>query len=251
MSDVADGLRRFAGVVGALQDTPLEVDSAQLLEADANELRGQLTVTVRDADLDAIAGVEPRTQPDTDQEEIAVDGESDDTDDAEETAELLDHTKTEDLQRAYDEADGNISQASERFEVGYAAVYRQMKNHGVHETDSENGTSTEDDTESEPESEVPVDLEEDAADDAPADTGDDVQEATDEITVDAVDSEKDEPDIELPDGVTETNVQTAVDEHGDLGAIADELGVTPGRARTITVALGYYGDVREVTGGRR
>ncbi|AHG00941.1 hypothetical protein HALLA_12250 [Halostagnicola larsenii XH-48] len=251
MSEPAAGLRRLADVVDTLQDAPLEVDSAQLLEVDENKLRGQLTVTVRDGDLDTVAGDELDNQPDTDQEEIAVDGEPEDTDEAEETVDLLDHTKTEDLELAYDEADGNISQASERFEVGYAAVYRRMKDHGVHETDSENGSSTEDDTESEPESEAPVDLEEDAADDAPAGTGDDVQETTDEITVDAVDGETDEPDIALPDGVTEADVQAAVNQHDGLGDVAADLGVSRGRARTITVSLGLYGDVQDIRRGGR
>lgn len=45
---------------------------------------------------------------------------------------VLDHTSTEDLQQAYDEADGNVRQAAERFEIGYSGVFRRMKEHDVH-----------------------------------------------------------------------------------------------------------------------
>ncbi|MDJ1433963.1 hypothetical protein [Halostagnicola sp. A-GB9-2] len=234
MSEAADGLRRLADVVDAFGETPIDVDSARLLEADENELRGQLTVTVRDDDLEDFSAT---TEPD-DQHEETDEGEKD----------TLDHTVTEDLELAYKEADGNISAAAERFEVGYGAVYRRMTDHGVHETNSdENGTSTED---NESESEA-HDLEEDAADDAPAGTGDDVQDESDEITADAVDGEKDEPDIELPDGVTAADVRVATDEREGLGDVADDLGITRGRARAITVALDCYGDVRDIPGGRR
>ncbi|WP_092903782.1 hypothetical protein [Halostagnicola kamekurae] len=279
MSDPADGLRRFADVVAVFQDTPIGIDDARLLEADDETLHGQLTVTVRDDDLE---GFGDPTE--------AADRRGDEGDAPEKT---LDHTDTEDLERAYNAADGNISAAAERFDVGYGAVYNRMVENGIHERQS--GTSTEDDTtESTSESEAPVDLEEDATDDSPAGTGDDeadsppssdgqeieasiedntneqvsevpnvdhdeddssagtdegVQEDTDEITVDAVDGEKDEPDIALPDGVTEADVLAVVDEFDALGTIADELGVTRGRARAITVALGCYGDVREVSGG--
>ena len=203
----------------------------------------------------------------------------------------MDHTVTEDLEQAYEAANGNISAAAEHFEVGYGAVYRRMVEHGIHERKS---TSTEDDTETT--SEAPVDLEEDAQDDAPAGTGDDesdslapphgqetrssiqeetneqmsevpdtdpeadgapagtgddVQEDTDGITVDAVDGETDEPEIALPDGVTEDDVLSVVEKFDALGTVANELGVTRGRARTLTVALGCYGDVREVSRGKR
>ncbi|MDJ1433548.1 hypothetical protein [Halostagnicola sp. A-GB9-2] len=238
MSEAADGLRRFADVVDALQETTIDIDSAQLLEAADDTIRGQLTVTVHDGDLDGSGVI---AEPD---DRTGDTGDPDETD-------VLDHTVTEDLERAYDEADGNISTAAERFEVGYGAVYRQMTNRGVHETNGENGTSTEDENESESESEAPdVDLEEDAADDAPAGTGDDVQ-ANDEITVDGVDGEKDEPDIALPDGVTEADVQAATEDHEGLGDVANELGITRGRARAITVALDCYGDVRDIPGGRQ
>ncbi|KDE59448.1 hypothetical protein EL22_21810 [Halostagnicola sp. A56] len=281
MSDTADGLRRFADVVDVFQDTSIDIDDARLLEADDETLHGQLTVTVHDDDLEGFG--DPTEAADR----------RDDEGDA--TEATLDHTDTEDLERAYNAADGNISAAAERFEVGYSAVYNRMVENGIHERQS--GTSTEDDT-TEPKSELeaPVNLEEDATDDSPAGTGDDesdslpspdgqenetyiedntnervsevpnadleaddssagtgddVQKDTDEITVDAVDGEKDEPDVALPDGVTEADVLAIVDEFDALGTVADKLGVTRGRARTITVALGCYGDVREVSGGNQ
>lgn len=46
--------------------------------------------------------------------------------------EHLDHTDPDDLQRAYDEAD-SIAAAAERFDVGYTAVFKRMKRHGIHE----------------------------------------------------------------------------------------------------------------------
>ncbi|WP_121744440.1 hypothetical protein [Natronorubrum halophilum] len=115
----------------------------------------------------------------------------------------------------------------------------------------ESGTSTEGDTTEL--SEAPdVDLEEDAADDDGS--GDDVQEETDaeEITVDGVDDVQGDNEIEvaLPDGVGPDDVEAAVDEHYGLGDVADEIGVTRGRARTITVALGCYGDVSDVPSDR-
>ncbi|WP_265112237.1 hypothetical protein [Halosolutus halophilus] len=248
MTIAADDLRRFADVVDALQNTPVDIDGAQLLEANEDAIRGRVTLTVPDdAELDTLA------MP---TEERGADADDDREKDAEE---MLDHTSTADLQRAYDEADGNISAASDRFEVGYGAVYRRMVKHGVHETESdetgESGTSIEDDTpdsKSTSESEArDVDLEEDGADDAPAGTGDDVQdEPTDNhdaetITVDAVD-DQDEIDVELPEGVTQGDVEAAVDEHETLGEVAKTIGVTRGRARTITVAFGCYSDVRDV-----
>lgn len=205
MTADADGLRRLADVVDALGKTRIGIDSAQLLEADDTQIRGQVSVTVPvDGDL-AIAGVADSQEsdsqttdgPESDSESDEVDEDAADPDD-----ELLDHTSTEDLQLAYDEADSNISAAADRFEVGYAAVYRRMVQHGVHETDSdeddseEDGPSTEGDTptsdvDSESEAEDDVALEEEAADDDAGDAGDDVQEEPadpEPITVDAVDS---------------------------------------------------------------
>ncbi|WP_137288801.1 hypothetical protein [Natronorubrum halophilum] len=118
----------------------------------------------------------------------------------------------------------------------------------------ESGTSTEDDTTEL--SEAPdVDLEEDATDDDADGSDDDVQKETDaeEITVDGVDDvqdDEDETEVALPDGVTPGDVEAAVDEHYGLGDVADEIGVTRGRARTITVALGCYGDVSDVPSDR-
>lgn len=214
-----------------------------------------------DADLDELAT--GRDLPrEVEQVEAPVESTTDLEGDADDTDEVLDHTSTEDLQRAYDEADGNISAASDRFDVGYGAVYRRMKEHGVHETDEndDSSTSTEDDTTtpdseltSEPQSEArDVDLEEDAADDAPAGTGDDVQDdhTAEPITVDGVDDQA-ETDIEFPEGVTRDDVKAAVDEHETLGDVGEALGVTRGRARTITSYLGCYGDVRDLPAGGR
>ncbi|ELY96551.1 hypothetical protein C482_15533 [Natrialba chahannaoensis JCM 10990] len=257
MSETGDDLRRFADVVDALQEeTPISVDGAQLLSGGDDAVRGQLTVTVpADADLHQITAVSDQSE-DTEQTETTDDTERDDL----EADDLLDHTSTEDLQQAYDEADGNISAASDRFEVGYGAVYRRMTDHGVHETESneddsdESGTSTEDDTPtSESKSEAPtVDLEEDAADDAPEDTGDDVQHdhTAEPITVDAVDDQA-ETNVEFSEGVTRDDVEAAVDEHETLGDVAEALGVTRGRARTFTSYLGCYGDVRDLPRGGR
>ncbi|WP_137288602.1 hypothetical protein [Natronorubrum halophilum] len=248
-----DALRRLADVVDALQETPIDIEGAQLLSADDDAVRGQLTMTVPNAaDLEAVTIPSP--------DDLPLEDETRSEDDTDENK-VLDHTETEDLQLAYDEADGNISAAADRFNVGYGAVYRRMVKHGVHETENsdsdKSGTSTEDDThQSEQESEAPdVDLEEDTADDAPEENGDDVQEEPDaeEITVDAVDGDgSDEIDVELPDGVTPTDVEAAVDEYETLGDVGNEIGVTRGRARTITVALGCYGDVSDTRarGGR-
>lgn len=62
----------------------------------------------------------------------------------------LDHTDVDDLQRAYDDADGVISTAADRFEVTYHTVYKRMVDAGVHEPAS--STDDDDETdESEPE----------------------------------------------------------------------------------------------------
>lgn len=91
----------------------------------------------------------------------------------------------------------------------------------------------------------------------PADVDDDVQEESEpeaeDVTVDAVDDDSDGDDEEtvaLPDGVTEADVDELTDELETLGGVADEIGVTRGRARTITHALGYYSRVRDVPSGR-
>ncbi|QCC57338.1 hypothetical protein [Natrinema thermotolerans] len=205
MTADADGLRRLADVVDALGETAIETDNAHLLEANEEQIRGRVTVTVPvDGDL-LIAGTndvqesEPETTDDpdpdetADEEDEADEEDGEDEDGAETNEELLDHTSTEDLQRAYDEADGNISVAADRFEVSYGAVYQRMVNHGVHETENDgdntngSGTSTEDDTptsdvDSESEAEEDVVLEGDSADDDAGDAGVDVQEETDSDT---------------------------------------------------------------------
>ena len=66
----------------------------------------------------------------------SAESESDDVREEEESAEdgdeWLDHTSTADLQQAYDDANGNIKKAAERFDVGYSAVFKRMKDAGVH-----------------------------------------------------------------------------------------------------------------------
>ncbi|WP_265109143.1 hypothetical protein [Halosolutus halophilus] len=97
-------------------------------------------------------------------------------------------------------------------------------------------------------------LEEEATDDAPAGTGDDVQNTIDaeDVSVDSVDEpDHDESEITLPDGVTVDDVETAVEENETLGDVAHEIGVTRGRARTITVTIGCYGDVKDLPRGGR
>ena len=116
--------------------------------------------------------------------------------------------------------------------------------------------------------------------DAPADAGDDVQEeiVTDDITVDGVDDDEgegeefecscgatfetqralqghgpnsceeseDEDGIDLPDGVTDDDVDELTSGGITIGTLADELGVHRNRARLIAFELGYYKRVREV-----
>lgn len=50
--------------------------------------------------------------------------------------------------------------------------------------------------------------------------------------------------------MTEADVDELTDELETLGGVADEIGVTRGRARTITHALGYYSRVRDVPSSR-
>lgn len=63
--------------------------------------------------------------------------------------------------------------------------------------------------------------------------------------------EDDGPDVDLPDGVTEDDVVEAARSNVNLGDVAAEIGVTRGRARTITVALGCYSDVKDLPQGGR
>ena len=64
-----------------------------------------------------------------------------------------------------------------------------------------------------------------------------------------------ETEVALPDDVTKSDVATAADDHETLGKVADALGLTPGRARTVLFHLGHYGKVQDVVtrpgGGRR
>lgn len=309
-----DALRRLADVVDALQETPIDVDRAQLRDSSDGEIAADLSVTIpTEAALESIGAPEAPSDQDGavesasdvderadqgDQEKSATDGQQADADDPEDDSGLelpiLDHTSTADLQRAYDEADGNISKAAERFEVKYNTVYQRMRDHGIHrpDGDDESEPSTEDDTDidtSETEARD-VDLEEAYADDSPAGTGEDVTDedsaeiVAEDVTVDAIDEDdededdpdstefrcegcgetfesenalrghgatdcSEEPTVELPDGVSIADVEAAVDEHEALGDVAAELGVTRGRARTITVALGLYGDVKDLPRG--
>jgi hypothetical protein len=57
-------------------------------------------------------------------------------------------------------------------------------------------------------------------------------------------------DVALPDGVSEQDVRDACSKHQDLGAVAEVLGIPSDRARTVTVALGCYQHVSDVTGTR-
>ncbi|AXR78966.1 ICP22 family protein [Natrarchaeobaculum sulfurireducens] len=273
----ADSLRHLAAVVDELQETPIDVDGARVLNATDDELRAQVALTIpMDATLE-IGEVGPAEDSSDGVNEI----EEDEKADREDNPEVLDHTSTEDLQYAYDEADGRISEAAEHFEVSYSAVFKRMKDHGVHTPNStaERDTATEDDTTESLSEARTVDLEADVADDAPeTDAGDDVQDEpeteieAESITVDAIDdgvtcdgcgehfdsrealqghgpkacSGGDGPDVELPDGVTPDDVRAVVAECETLGDVGQEIGVTRGRARTITVALGCYGDVRDV-----
>lgn len=223
MTNGAD-LRRVADVVDTFQDdTVIDVHTAQIVGTTDDLIRAQFTVTIpRGADLEFhVADRENNSEDHDGRPEGDVDEVADDEDELDSEA-VLDHTSTEDLQRAYDAADGNISDAADRFDVGYTAVYRRMCDHGVHETDADTKEITADD---------------------PSDH------APEQITVDGVSDERDDPEVVLPDGVTKADVEAAADDHESLGDLAAELGVTRGRARTITVALGCYSDVRDVPGG--
>ncbi|WP_323190428.1 hypothetical protein [Halostella sp. PRR32] len=70
--------------------------------------------------------------------------------------------------------------------------------------------------------------------------GDDDQDAGDE----------DDADIALPDGVSEQDVRDACKKHQALGAVAEVLEIPAACARTVTVALGCYQHVSDVTGTR-
>ena len=61
----------------------------------------------------------------------------------------------------------------------------------------------------------------------------------------------DEVDVTLPDDVTDEDIRKAAREHTRLGDVAEAIGVTRGRARTITVALGVYSEVRDLPAGGR
>lgn len=99
------------------------------------------------AAISALEGDDPESEVDERTEpEPVVDDPDDDTD----ADELLDHTDPEDLQHAYDEADGNVSAASERFEIGYNAVRERMIDAGVYERRSY-GEDSQTDDEDDPE----------------------------------------------------------------------------------------------------
>ncbi|MXV62104.1 hypothetical protein GS429_08525 [Natronorubrum sp. JWXQ-INN-674] len=242
----ADALRRLADVVNTLQETPIDVDSAQLLDVDEDAIRGQLAVTVpNEAELDLVETMSEISN-DVERAQTPVESATDleDEDPEDDVDDVLDHTSTEDLQRAYDEADGNISTAAERFEIGYTAVFRRMKKHGVHEPNS--GDNAQSDTAED----VTVDALEDSddEDDVRCDGCGQTFESRKALQGHGPKSceEGDADPVDLPDGVTAADVEQAVAEHETLGDVSEELGVSRGRARTITVALGCYGDVRDV-----
>jgi len=93
--------------------------------------------------------------------------------------------------------------------------------------------------------------------DEPTD-GSDHEPEPEPITVDAVDDpdDEDEDDVDFPDGINAEDVEAAAEKWNTVGEVGDELGVTRGRARTLTHAVGCYGDLRDVPsrsnrGGRR
>ena len=60
------------------------------------------------------------------------------------------------------------------------------------------------------------------------------------------DQEESEDDVDLPDGVTDGDVDELTSGGIEIGALADELGVHRNEARRIAHELGYYKRVREV-----
>ncbi|AFZ74601.1 hypothetical protein [Natronobacterium gregoryi] len=224
MTDSAD-LRRLADVVDHVDDvTPVDVDGAQVLSGGGEDLRAKLTIAVAaDADLE-VSDVDSQETTGEDTEELEC-----------------------------DVAGCDFTSKSER-----GLAIHKGRVHANDEDEDENGTSTEADTEySESVSEARTSgLEEDAEDGAPVDdAGDDVQdESTDaeEISVDAVDRDGDGgDDVALPAGVTEDDVKAAVDEHETVGDVGEAIGVTRGRARTITSVLGLYGELKDLPAGGR
>lgn len=53
----------------------------------------------------------------------------------------------------------------------------------------------------------------------------------------------------LPEGVSEDDVREAAKHEISLGDVAEEIGVSRRRARTITHKLGVYGDLEDVRAG--
>ena len=64
---------------------------------------------------------------------------------------------------------------------------------------------------------------------------------------DADQDEDDSKDVELPAGVTESDVHAAVDEHTYLDDVADELDLPEARARSVTHSLDVYSEIREAS----
>ena len=62
--------------------------------------------------------------------------------------------------------------------------------------------------------------------------------------------EDDSEDVELPAGVTESDVHAAVDDHEYLDAVADELEIREARARSVVHGIGRYSEIREASSYR-
>lgn len=66
------------------------------------------------------------------------------------------------------------------------------------------------------------------------------------------DTDDDQPrEVTLPDGLELADVQDAVDDHTDLGAVAEALDLPCGRTRVLLVHLNLYSRVSDVTNGYR
>ena len=131
---------------------------------------------------------------------------------------VLDHTSTDDLERAYEEADGNIKQASEMFGVGYTTVYRKMREHDVHESVNQ-GIETNDDAEDDAESDVDVDVDEEAGDE-----GEDTESGSEEDAESHAGAASRRDDEPIPDSDSAPEPATSDDATENGNDDADALG---------------------------
>ena len=191
----------------------------------------------------------------------------------------LDHNDVEDLQRAYDDADGNIADAAERFDISYGYTYTLMVEAGVHEPKEIATSDTSDDEDLEDDDDQDVDDVEDGAvepepepepepdptpladDDSPHkySTGREPTRFTDYDEIDVAGDLRG-MDVEVPDGVDAEGVHTAVrsgtcetidDVCRFLGVEIDGAGHPRGAMRQVLIRLGLYEELPDPERERR